>query len=149
MLKSGYDNFTIIRPYITYAENRLPLGSIEKEIWLYRALQGRTIVMPNDVADCYTSLTYGKDVADVICKIVANNYFIGDIINITTDEFLKWHDVLNIYISTIEKKIGRKIKLKFIDKSIKAKYGDYQTIYDRLYNRRFNVSKLSAIYRYR
>jgi hypothetical protein len=39
--KSKRKNWTIIRPYITYSENRLQLGILEKEEWLYRALQGR------------------------------------------------------------------------------------------------------------
>ena len=38
--KSGKNNWTIIRPYITYSESRLQLGVLEKEAWLYRALKG-------------------------------------------------------------------------------------------------------------
>lgn len=145
LINSGYKNYTIIRPYITYAENRLPLCSMEKEIWLYRALKGRTIVMPKDVGNCYTSLTYGQDAANAISTIVANGLLIGETINITTNEALRWLDVLGIYISVIEKRTGKKVRVKYRDKSIKAKQGDYQTIYDRMCNRRFDNSKLSTI----
>jgi len=145
LIHSGYNNYTIIRPYITYAENRLPLCSMEKEIWLYRALKGRTVVMPKDVGECYTSLTYGKDAADAISEIVANGLMVGETINITTNEALRWSDVLRIYIEAIEKRTGNKVRVKYIDKSIKAKNGDYQTIYDRLYNRRLDNSKLQTI----
>ena len=41
---SGYKNWTIVRPYITFSDIRLQLGVYEKEQWLYRALQGRAIV---------------------------------------------------------------------------------------------------------
>lgn len=41
LTESGFDNFTIIRPYITYYNNRLQLGVFEKEIWLQRALDGK------------------------------------------------------------------------------------------------------------
>ena len=44
LLSSNKNNWTIIRPYITYSEKRLQLGVLEKEYWLYRALHGRTIV---------------------------------------------------------------------------------------------------------
>lgn len=40
--RSGKNNWTVIRPYITYSEIRLQLGVLEKELWLYRALNGRT-----------------------------------------------------------------------------------------------------------
>ena len=40
LLKSSGCNWTIIRPYITYDENRLQLGVMEKEGWLYRAMKG-------------------------------------------------------------------------------------------------------------
>lgn len=56
--KSKEKNWTIIRPYITYNDYRLQLGVYEKENWLYRALQGRTIVLPKDIADRKTSLTF-------------------------------------------------------------------------------------------
>ena len=34
--RSGKNNWTVIRPYITYSEIRLQLGVLEKELWLYR-----------------------------------------------------------------------------------------------------------------
>ena len=41
-------NWTIIRPYITYNNQRLQLGVYEKENWLYRAMKGRTIIRSSD-----------------------------------------------------------------------------------------------------
>lgn len=37
LINSKNKNWTIIRPYITYSEQRLQLGTFEKEDWLYRA----------------------------------------------------------------------------------------------------------------
>ena len=44
LINSGKKNWTIIRPYITYNSYRLQLGVYEKEDWLRRALEGRTII---------------------------------------------------------------------------------------------------------
>lgn len=44
LFRSPNKNWTIVRPSLTYAENRLQLGVYEKENWLYRALHGRAIV---------------------------------------------------------------------------------------------------------
>lgn len=37
-------NYTIICPYITFSEIRLQLGVYEKESWLYRAMQKKSII---------------------------------------------------------------------------------------------------------
>lgn len=139
--KSSFNNYLIIRPYITYAENRLPLGNLEKEIWLYRALHGRTIVISEEVCKHYTSLMYGKDVADAICSLVINDNNAGDSVNITSNEYLKWSDVLKIYTESL-KKYYPSLKIKIIPYSLKAQRNDYQTIYDRMVDRRFDSTKL-------
>lgn len=54
LTKSGWNNFTIIRPYITYYNNRLQLGIFEKEIWLQRALDGKKIVFSRNIASKYS-----------------------------------------------------------------------------------------------
>lgn len=72
LFDSGKKNWTIIRPYITYNTYRLQLGVYEKEDWLRRALEGRTIVFPEDIASKRTSLTYGPDVAGAVVDLVGN-----------------------------------------------------------------------------
>lgn len=67
LYQSGFSNYTIVRPSVTYNTYRLQLGALEKENWLYRALKGRCIVFSNDIADKYTAMTHGDDVAKAIC----------------------------------------------------------------------------------
>ena len=62
-------NWTIIRPYITYSNERLQLGTYEKERWLWRALKGRPVVFSRDVGEKFTTLTWGKDVAFAIAAL--------------------------------------------------------------------------------
>ena len=50
ILRNSGDNWTIIRPYMSYSPNRLDLGYYAKELWLYRVLKGRTILFTEDVA---------------------------------------------------------------------------------------------------
>ena len=53
LTESGFNNFTIIRPYITYYNNRLQLGIFEKEIWLQRALDGKNSFQPKHCIEVY------------------------------------------------------------------------------------------------
>lgn len=141
---SGYTNYTIIRPYITYSENRLQLGDLEHSNWLYRALAGRTIVFSKDVANHYTTLTYGKDVAYGIAVLIGKTEAFGQAFHITSSTSILWKDVLEIYLNAIEKCTGVRPKVKMIDKSMKLsdESSKYQILCDRLYDRRFDNSKI-------
>lgn len=142
---SGRKNYTIIRPYITYSENRLQLGVLEKENWLYRALKGRTIVFSNDIADKYTTLTYGMDVASAIVKLIGNEKAFGETFHITSSQSYPWDKVLNWYLDTIEQQTGirPRVKMEETSSNLKFSYAKYQVKYDRYYNRRFDNGKIN------
>ena len=144
---SGKKNWTIVRPYLTYSEQRLQLGFFEQNAWLMRALLGKTIVFSEDIASKYTTLTYGKDVANAICCLIGNVKAYGETINITCGHSMKWSEVLAIYTDELEKCLGRKIKVKILSK---APIDDWPSekwtyLYDRLYNRQFSNQKLLSI----
>ena len=80
------------------------MGIFEKELWLYRALKGRTIVFGEDVAAKYTTLTLGRNVALALADIIGNNNCIGQIYHLAQDNFVKWENVLQLYLDVIEKK---------------------------------------------
>lgn len=139
-------NWTIIRPYITYSEQRFQLGVLEKEEWLYRALKGRTIVFSKDIAKKFTTMTYGKDVSNGILSLIGNPKARCNDFNITNNESLKWEEILTLYLTIIEKKTGFKPKvvLKNLNEFLKYHPKKYQIEYDRLYNRQFDNSKINT-----
>lgn len=138
---SGYTNWTIIRPSVTFSENRLQLGELEKEHWLYRALSNRTIVLSKDIITKFTTLTYGLDVAKGISKIIGKDNTIGETYNITVSEFHKWEEILTTYVNAIKSKTGNNPKILILDKApIPSRY---VVKYDKLYNRKYNNSKIN------
>lgn len=145
---SGYKNWTIVRPYITYSDERLQLGVFEKENWLYRALQGRTIVFPKDIAEHYTTMTYGGDVAKGIAMLAGNDKAKAQTFHIAGPQSMKWKDILAIYLDTIEKWTGKSPNVLWIetmDKLEKFMGNHYQVHCDRLYDRRFDSGKLEKV----
>lgn len=147
LMESGHRNWTIIRPYITYNDQRLQLGVYEKENWLYRALHGRTIVMPADIAAKKTSLTYGSDVAAVVASFIGNEKTFGQAFHIVNPETMTWGNILQLYLDVIEGKTGRRSKVKWIDDSLGLQkvWNPWQIRYDRLYDRAFDSSKVNLI----
>ena len=89
-LNATRNNWTIIRPYITYSEERLQLGVFEKEEWLYRALQGKTIVFSKEIARKKTTLTYGLDVANAIYSLFRHPETKGQVYHITQNNSNSW-----------------------------------------------------------
>lgn len=142
---SGKTNWTIIRPYITYSNQRLQLGVYEKELWLYRALHGKTIVFPRAIAEKYTTMTLGRDVANGIAMLIGNENAVGEAFHITTDKPIRWDSVLSIYKRIFKDVTGQEMKVRYTEDArpvYEAMGNKYQVIYDRLFDRRFDNSKL-------
>lgn len=144
LLESGFDNFTIIRPYITYNDNRLQLGVFEKEVWLRRALAGKKIVFSKNIAEKYTTLTYGYDVALRIADLIGKTQAVGEVYHITTEEYIKWEDILTVYLDTLEKALGKRPEVFMMEQcdTVTENYCKYQIHCDREYDRKFSVAKI-------
>lgn len=145
--ESGRNNWTIIRPYITYNSRRLQLGVYEKENWLWRALQGRTIVFPRDIAERMTTMTYGPDVAAAVSGLIGNPGGQGQTFHITTGEYATWGEILEIYLEVIEKRTGVRPKVLMTEDSagLGKVWNEAQIQYDRLYDRVFDCTKLAQV----
>lgn len=144
LMKSDCTNYTIVRPYITYSETRLQLGVLEKEGWLYRALHGRSIVFSDDIAHNFTTLTYGLDVAHGISALIGRAEAQQEAFHITSINPICWKEVLSIYLNVLEEKTGRCPEVLMTENSLNLKFRmlKYQVLYDRLYNRSFDNSKI-------
>ena len=143
-------NWTIIRPYVTYSAERLQLGILEKECWLYRALHGRSIVFSKDIAQRATTLTYGGDVALRMTHLIGREKALGECFHIASSRSVLWSDVLRVYVETLERCTGVKPNVILTDSGddTAAKLGAYyQLHYDRLYDRVFDSGKIDTFLR--
>ncbi|WP_237134321.1 NAD-dependent epimerase/dehydratase family protein [Pseudohongiella sp. O18] len=144
LLNTGLNNWTIVRPYITFSENRLQLGIFEKEGWLYRALRGRTIIFSQDMNEKITTLSYGLEIAVMIKSVIGNPEALGRIYNTTTSEHIRWNSVIKIYLDCIENFNGSRPKVLLVGEQelMKCKPVKYQFKYDRIYDRKFDSSEV-------
>lgn len=149
LVGSGKNNFTIIRPCIIYGDERLQLGVLEKEEWLYRALHGREIVFCKEILDRTTTMTKGSDVARAFMNIIGNPKCIGQTYHLTCNHHRTWQQIFSIYRSAIKEVTGREIKIKIVPLqdfiNSRPSYLKYQVIYDRVYDKIFDVTKESMI----
>lgn len=147
LLHSSCHNYTIVRPCITYGNNRLQLGVMEKQEWLYRALHGRTVVFCEEIAGRITTMTYGADVAAAIYSLIGNKDAVGETIHITCKHHRTWKEIMSIYDKSLRQLAGVELKVKMVPlEDFLSCRGDnlrYQVIYDRVYDRDYNTDKLS------
>lgn len=142
---STKQNWTIVRPYITYSEIRLQLGTLEKENWLYRALKGRTIVFSEDIKNHFTTVTYGLDVAKAMVTLMNKPNALAQAYHVTNNNSYKWEELLEVYLDVIEEALGKRPKVLFQNMSdfTTWNHGKYQIVYDRLYDRQFDNTKIN------
>lgn len=137
-------NWTIIRPYITYGPHRLQLGVLEKEAWLYRALRGRKIVFTDAIATRTTTMTHGHDVAQGIASLIGQSGALGQAFHITGNDHATWETILNHYLQGMaESNVTASVCHIELERFLRCHGGRYQVIYDRLYDRVFDNTRIS------
>ena len=143
LFESKKMNWTIIRPYITYSENRLQLGVLEKEQWLQTVLNSGALVFSKDISCHTTTLTYGYDVAQGIASILDNQSAYGEVFHITGNYSIKWQKVFELY-SSVLKENGLSFEEILKEKTYRLDGGGkYQVLFDRYYDRVFDNSKIA------
>lgn len=145
---SGKTNWTIVRPYITFGNGRLQLGSMEKEGWLYRALQGRSIVFCGPMLDKWTTLTDGTDVARMLAALVGHPDALGEDFNLTDRHAVTWREVLALYLDVFEAHLGRRPAVAPVDLETFCNTARTSASirYDRMCDRRFDTSKIDTVF---
>lgn len=148
LINSGYKNWTIVRPSITYNSQRLQYAFGEKEEWLYRFMNGEKIVFPQSMSNIYTTMSYGEDVSQAISLMVGNAKAIGECVHIAGAKAITWSEVNDIYSRVLEKRFGKKLEFKLIEsyEDLSKTLGKYYQIkYARAVDRKFDNSKLKSI----
>jgi len=134
-------NWTIIRPYITFGDGRLQLGTLEAQIWLWRALHGLPVALPAVIMDKFTTMTSSYDVGSIIATLVGNEEAHGEVFNVATEEARTWTDIANIYRTVIPLDISPIPATRFTT----FMHNNAQVFYDRALNRRFSTKKVSDL----
>lgn len=146
--QSGHRNWTIVRPYITFGPGRFQLGTLEKEDWLFRALQGRSIVFCRDFLDKKTTLTDGADVAAMISALIGAPQALGQDFNLVGPTSTTWAAVLETYLAVLEDHMGQRprVILQDLEAFCQSANSEPQARYDRIYNRTFDTGKLEKFF---
>lgn len=139
-------HYTIIRPYITYGETRIPFAFIsKKKQWTLvdRILKEKPIIVWDQGKNLCT-LTHTEDFAKGVVGLFMNPEAFGQAFHITSDESLAWIDVLE----KIAKAVGKEAKMilvpsNVIEKKFKEMKGELSG--DKAITRKFDNTKIKSI----
>ena len=145
LMASDYNNFTIVRPAITYSKRKFQLTTLEAGTVVARMLAGKPLVLPESAMDCEATMSWAGDVAKMLKAILFNKKAMREAYTLSTAEHHTWRDIADIYA-----RIGG---LKYVTASaedfINIVCGDgekaysYQQLkYDRCFNRIVDNSKI-------
>ncbi len=140
---SPYNNYTIVRPAITYSKRRFQLVTLEADVVIYRMLKGKTLVLPESAMDKQATMSWAGDVARMLSAIILNIDAMGETYTVSTSEHMTWREVAKIYEDIGNVKyitVDDETYLDIIAEGAVA--AKQQLLYDRCYNRIVDNTKI-------
>ena len=139
--QSGKENWTILRPCITYSKNRFQLGCWEADVVCFRSLQGLPLVLPSEMLDKQTTMTWAGDTALLIAKLILNPRSYAEDFNLATAEHHTWREIAAYYADIL----GTHICEIPLRQYVKQFGPSYQLQYDRMFNRTLDNRKVLSV----
>lgn len=138
--RSGYKNYTILRPTMIYSTRRYQLVGLEADVFLYRAQRGQTVVLPEIAMDLHACMTWSGDVAKLITRLMFNEKAYCEAFTVGSGESFTWRDVAEAY--------KRIVGLDYIVVptedylKITGEKEYYKHVYDRFFDRAIDNTKI-------
>lgn len=145
--ESGFNNWTAIRPAITFSKRRFQLTILEADSIIYRARAGKTIILPQEALGVQATMSWAGDVAKMISRLVLNKAAFGEIYTVATAEHNTWETIAEYYKKLIGLKYVAVDKEDFLSCLTKGNKQPirWQLDYDRLFDRVIDNSKILNI----
>lgn len=143
---SGFSNWTILRPAITYSKRRFQLVTLESYLLIRRMLEGKTLVLPEYAMNIQATMSWAGDVAQMIARLVLNKDAMGETYSVTTAEHHSWREVAEIYKRIGGLKYCTTDTDTFLNVLLPGNiHARQQLIYDRYFDRIMDNSKILNI----
>jgi len=142
---SSYDNWTIVRPAITYSKRRFQLVTLEAPIVVARALKGLPVVLPEEALSVPATMTWAGDVARMFTGILFNPRAFREAFTLATAEHRTWGEIADYYQAILGLNyvaVPAEDYLQILGGSPSARY---QLAYDRLFSRVIDNSKILRV----
>lgn len=135
----GRNDWTIIRPTMTFSKNRFQFF-FGDNFDVSRAVRGVKTALPKSVISKRTNITYGKDVAKMLIKLVGNEQALGEAFHPVSNDTLTWGEIAEIY----QEVFGMNYVV-VPDADYQLACTDWRTMIDRFLDRPFSNEKILRV----
>ena len=136
--ESDTKNWTVVRPIISFSDKRFDLVTVSGHEIIDAARSGKTVILP----EAAKNLTAGLDWAGNSGKLIANLLFkkecLGEAYTVSSGQNLTWGEVADIYTRLT----GVRFRWAETEEYVNTGHGGYILIYDRLYDRAVDITKI-------
>jgi len=91
------ENWTIIRPAVTYAKMRYQLVTLERDRTVGRAFAGKLVVLPEQARKVQATMSWAGDVAKMIAGLLFQDSARGETFTVSTAEHHSWEEIAEYY----------------------------------------------------
>ncbi|MBT3374875.1 MAG: NAD(P)H-binding protein [Lentisphaerae bacterium] len=142
---SGYDNWTIVRPAITYSKRRFQLVTLEAHIVVARALKGLPVVLPREALSVQATMSWAGDVAKLFSGLILNPAAYQERFTLATAEHRTWGEIAEYYKEIIGLEYLPADTEDYLQIMGGSAGAGYQLAYDRLFERVVDNSKVLQV----
>ncbi len=145
---SPYNNFTIIRPSITYSKRRFQLTTLEANVLIKRIRENKVVALPEGALDKEACMTWAGDSAKFYASVILNPKAYGETYSFATAEHHTWREIAEYYKKIAGLRyvgIPDEDYLKILSGGVNYDGLSYQLFYDREFDRVMDNSKILAL----
>ena len=143
---SKYNNWTIVRPVITYSKFRYQLVTLEAPVVVARALKGLPVVIPKAALSVQGSMNWAGNTAKMFAGLLFNPAALREAFTLGSAEHHTWGEIAEYYKEIIGLEYVAIETEDYLNRIMDGSCGArYQLCYDRLFNRVIDNSKILRV----
>lgn len=135
-------NWTIVRPVISFADRRLDIVTHSGNTLINAVMKGETLKLPEKAKNLTAGLDWAGNTGRIIANLLFKKEAVGEAYTISSAQNLTWGEVAKYYTEILGAKFQWVDTEEFINSTPQIKKAPWALLYDRLYDRRIDNSKV-------
>lgn len=140
--ESTHRNWTIVRPVISFSQYRLDMVIRSRNAIVDHARSQTPMLMPSAARDVTAGLDWAGNSGKLIANLLFKPHAIGQAYTISSAQNLTWGEIADIYTKLLGVQFQWVDTDAYFDHYQTSQNGRWTLLYDRLYDRKIDNSKV-------
>jgi len=140
---SGYHNWTIVRPVISFSHFRFDMVTQSSMVMLPRILQHKEVLLPECCKDVIAGVCWAGNIGRMIARLCCSQDTLGEDYTLSTGEKYTWGEIADMYADVTGLKFRWTDIDTYLSVATRRRYMDKCILlYDRIWNRDIDNTKV-------